>query len=123
MDSVARLAGALTFPAYQRGRVATVKRWLGWLEDRAAMESYPAIAVLAALFCALTGEPTYAELWADVAHRGPAVTRLPDGSPSVEPWLALIRALLCRDGWSGCGPTRRSRPGPWPRAASGGSRP
>src|SRR5690242_7627043 len=98
VDSVARLAGALAFPAYQRGRVATVKRWLGWLEDRAAMESYPAIAVLAALFCALTGEPTYAELWADVAHRGPAVTRLPDGSPSVEPWLALIRALLCRDG-------------------------
>ena len=98
VDSVARLVGALTFPAYQRGRVATVKRWLGWLEDRAAMESYPAIAVLAALFCALTGEPTYAELWADVAHRGPAVTRLPDGSPSVEPWLALIRALLCRDG-------------------------
>ena len=62
------------------------------------MESYPAIAVLAAMFCALTGEPTYAELWADVAHRGPAVTRLPDGSSSVEPWLALIRALLCRDG-------------------------
>ena len=98
VDSVARLAGALTFPAYQRGRVATVERWLGWLEDRAAMESYPAIAVLAALFCALTGEPTYAELWADVAHRGPVVTRLPDGSSSVEPWLALIRALLCRDG-------------------------
>ena len=98
VDSVARLAGALTFPAYQRGRVATVERWFGWLEDRAAMESYPAIAALAALFCALTGEPTYAELWADVAHRGAAVTRLPDGSPSVEPWLALIRALLCRDG-------------------------
>ena len=98
VDSVARLAGALAFPAYQRGRVATVERWLGWLEDRAAMESYPAIAVLAAMFCALTGEPTYAELWADVAHRGAAVTRLPDGSPSVEPWLALIRALLCRDG-------------------------
>ena len=55
VDSAARLVGALTFPAYQRGRVATVERWLGWLEDRAAMESYPAIAVLAAMFCALTG--------------------------------------------------------------------
>ena len=98
VDSAARLVGALTFPAYQRGRVATVERWLGWLEDRAAMESYPAIAVLAAMFCALTGKPAYAELWADVAERGAAVTRLPDGSPSVEPWLALIRALLCRDG-------------------------
>jgi LuxR family maltose regulon positive regulatory protein len=98
VDSAARLAGALTFPAYQRGRVATVERWLGWLEDHAAMENYPAIAVLAALFCALTGKPAYAELWADVAHRGADVARLPDGSPSVEPWLALIRALLCREG-------------------------
>ncbi|MFY9929023.1 MAG: LuxR C-terminal-related transcriptional regulator [Streptosporangiaceae bacterium] len=97
VDSVARLVGALTFPAYQRGRVATVERWLGWLEDRAAMESHPAIAVLAALFCALTGKPARAERWADVAERAAAMN-LPDGSPSIEPWLALIRALLCRDG-------------------------
>ena len=98
VDSAARLAGALVFPAYQRGRVATAERWLGWLEDRAAMERYPAIAALAVMFCALTGEPARAELWADVAHRGAAVTRLPDGSPSIEPWLALLRAVLCRDG-------------------------
>ena len=98
VDSAARLVGALVFLAYQRGRVATVERWLGWLEDRAAMESYPAIAVLAAMFCALTGKPAHAERWADVAERGAAVTSLPDGSPSIEPWLALIRALLCRDG-------------------------
>ena len=98
VDSVARLVGALTFPAYQRGRVATAERWLGWLEDRAAMESYPAIAVLAVMFYALTGKPAYAERWADVAERAAAVTRLPDGSRSVEPWLALLRAVLCRDG-------------------------
>src|ERR1700750_2517653 len=68
--SVARLAGALAFPAYQRGRVATVKRWLGWLEDRAAMESYPAIAVLAAVFCALAGGPTLGETRARGRPRG-----------------------------------------------------
>jgi LuxR family maltose regulon positive regulatory protein len=62
------------------------------------MERYPAIAVLAAMFYALTGKAAYAERWADVAHRGAAATNLPDGSPSLEPWLALIRALLCRDG-------------------------
>jgi LuxR family maltose regulon positive regulatory protein len=98
VDSAARLVGALGFVTYQRGRVATAERWLGWLEDRAAMERYPAIAVLAAMFYALTGKAAYAERWADVAHRGAAATNLPDGSPSIEPWLALIRALLCRDG-------------------------
>jgi LuxR family maltose regulon positive regulatory protein len=98
VDSAARLVGALAFLSYQRGRIATVERWLGWLEDRAAMESYPAIAVLAAVFCALTGKPAQAERWADVAGRVAAATSLPDGSPSIEPWLALIRALLCRDG-------------------------
>ena len=98
VDSAARLVGALAFLSYQRGRIETVERWLGWLEDRAAMESYPAIAVLAAVFCALTGKPADAERWADVAERAAAATSLPDGSPSVEPWLALLRALLCRDG-------------------------
>ena len=98
VDSAARLVGALAFLAYQRGRIATVERWLGWLEDRAAMQTYPAIAVLAALFYALTGKPAHAERWADVAEWAAAATNLPDGSPSIEPWLALIRALLCRDG-------------------------
>ena len=99
VDSAARLFGALAFVTYQRGRIATVERWLGWLEDHAAMERYPAVAVLGALFYALTGKPAYAERWADVAERAAAAaTNLPDGSPSVEPWLALLRALLCRDG-------------------------
>jgi LuxR family maltose regulon positive regulatory protein len=98
VDSAARLVGALAFPAYQRGRVATAERWLGWLEDRAAMGRNPAIAALAVMFYALTGEPARAELWADVAERGAVVTRPPDGSRSIEPWLALLRAVLCRDG-------------------------
>ena len=88
----------MAFVTYQRGRVATVGRWLGWLEDHAGMENYPAIAVLAALFCALAGKPAQAARWADVAERAAPVTSLPDGRPSIEPWLALLRALLCRGG-------------------------
>ena len=97
-DSVARLATVLTFPAYQRGMVATAERWLRWLQDRADVEDYPAAAMLAALLAALTGKPDDAERWARAAERGAAVTSLPDGSPSIQPWLALLRALLCRDG-------------------------
>jgi len=97
-DSVARLVTVLTFPAYQRGMVATAERWFRWLQDHADVEDYPAVAVLAALVSALTGKPDDAEQWARAAERGAAVTSLPDGSPSIQPWLALLRALLCRDG-------------------------
>jgi LuxR family transcriptional regulator, maltose regulon positive regulatory protein len=98
VDAAARLIGALAAPTYQQGRVATAERWFRWLEDHRAMENHPAIAVLAAVLSALTGKPAHAERWAGLAEQGSAVASLPDGSPSMEPWLALLRALLCRDG-------------------------
>jgi LuxR family transcriptional regulator, maltose regulon positive regulatory protein len=97
-DSAARLVGTLAFPAYQQGRVATAERWFGWLDDHAPRENYPVVAVLAAMISALTGKPGEVERWAGVAERGAVAASLPDGSTSIEPWLALLRALLCRDG-------------------------
>jgi LuxR family maltose regulon positive regulatory protein len=97
-DAAARLVGTLAFPAFQQGMVATVERWFGWLDDHAPGGDYPAVAVLAAMIFALTGKPGEAERWAKVAEQGTAAASLPDGSPSIEPWLALLRALLCRDG-------------------------
>lgn len=97
-DSVARLVTMLAFPVYQRGRAATAERWFRWVEDHGNMEDYPAVAVLAALVAALTGKPADADRWADAAERGTAVASLPDRSLSLQPWLALLRALLCRDG-------------------------
>src|SRR5215469_10787588 len=96
--AAAPLIGALTFAAYQRGRAATAGRWLGWLDDHADMEKYPAVAVLAAALSAVTGQAAEADRWAKTAERSAAVARLPDGSSSIEPWLALLRALLCREG-------------------------
>ena len=97
-DAAAVLVGALAFPAYQGGRAATAERWLGWLADHGNMEKHPAVAVIAAAFHAVTGKPVDADRWAKVAGRGAVLARPPDGSPSIEPWLALLRALLCRDG-------------------------
>jgi LuxR family maltose regulon positive regulatory protein len=96
--AAAPLIGALTFAAYQRGRAATAGRWLGWLDDHTDMENYPAVAVLAAALSAVTGKAVDADRWAKTAERGASVARLPDGSLSIEPWLALIRALLCHEG-------------------------
>jgi LuxR family maltose regulon positive regulatory protein len=96
--AVSDLAGVLAFPAYQRGRVATVERWFGWLEDRGAMEARPSVAVLAAMLAAMTGKPAEAERWATITERGATDESPPDGSPTIEPWLRLLRALLCRSG-------------------------
>ena len=97
-EAVADLAGVLSFPAYQHGRVATVERWFGWLEDRGAMKTRPSVAVLAAMLTAMTGKPAEAERWARIADEGATAASAPDGSSTTEPWLALLRALLCRDG-------------------------
>jgi LuxR family transcriptional regulator, maltose regulon positive regulatory protein len=97
-DAAAGLAGVLAFPAYQYGRVATVERWFGWLEDRGAMQTRPSVAVLAAMLAAMTGKAAEAERWARIAELGATAASLPDGSPTTEPWLALLRAMLCRDG-------------------------
>jgi LuxR family maltose regulon positive regulatory protein len=98
VDAVASLVGALAFATYQQGRAATVERWFRWLEDHGDIEKYPAVAVLAAALSAVTGKAVDADRWAKIAERAAVSARLPDGSPSMEPWLALMRALLCRDG-------------------------
>jgi LuxR family maltose regulon positive regulatory protein len=96
-DRVARLVAALAQPAYAVGRVETVRGWLAWFEDRGLVERYPAVAVLGTYFQAMTGRPAAAERWAAAAERGSTDGTLPDGS-TMESWVALARALLCRDG-------------------------
>jgi LuxR family maltose regulon positive regulatory protein len=98
VDATARLAAALTFPTFMRGRAATAERWLGWLEDHGAMENHPAVATMAAMVPAMTGNPADAERRAGAAERAATGASRPDGSSPVEPWLPLLRALLCRDG-------------------------
>ena len=83
---------------YQSGRVTTAERWLSWLEANGALEQNAAVAVLGALLAAAWGRPAEAERWADAAARGSYEGILPDGSASIDSWLALMRAQLCRRG-------------------------
>jgi LuxR family maltose regulon positive regulatory protein len=96
-DRVARLVATLVQPAYATGRVETARRWLAWFEDQGLLQRYPSVAVQGAWLEALAGQPAAAERWADAAERGPADVTLPDGSTR-ESYLALLHALLCRDG-------------------------
>jgi LuxR family maltose regulon positive regulatory protein len=97
VDAAARLAAGLGVPAYRQGRVTTVQRWFGWLEDRGAIEGYPIVAVLAAILSAATGHPVDAARWADAVDRWQDRDARPK-DPLAEAWAALLRAMLCRGG-------------------------
>ena len=98
VDAVAGLVEKLVVPAHRQGRVPTVQRWLGWLEDRAGVERHPMVAVLAALFCALTGRPVEAERWANAVDRWQYADPARPDDPSAEAWAAIMRSFLCRRG-------------------------
>jgi LuxR family maltose regulon positive regulatory protein len=62
------------------------------------LERYPAVAVLGSWIHALGNRPEQAEQWLEAAEHSRFKGQLPDGTRSLEPWLALVRAALCRDG-------------------------
>ena len=96
-DRIARLVESLAFPVYASGRAQTARRWFQWFEDQGLMEHYPLIALQGAFLQVLAGQPQELERWATAAERGLAATMLTPSS-TMEPWMALLRALLCRHG-------------------------
>ena len=98
VDGAARLVGPLTVSAYRQGRVATIHRWFGWLDDRGGIEGHPMAAVLGSFFSALMGRPVDAERWADAVDRWQYGDPARPDDPSAEAWAAMVRAVLCRRG-------------------------
>jgi LuxR family transcriptional regulator, maltose regulon positive regulatory protein len=97
-DRVARLVVDGAFPMYRTGRLATLQRWFDWLDDNGRIEEYPALAVLGSWYHLMVGHLAASERWAEAAQHGSLVGTLPDGSTSIDGWLALRRALLCPQG-------------------------
>jgi LuxR family transcriptional regulator, maltose regulon positive regulatory protein len=96
-DYAAGLVVRLAFPVYYGGQLATLQRWFDWFDDHQLLERYPSVTVLGAWLQALVGRAAAAERWADAAERGSSGP-LPDGSGPLEGWLALLGAVMCRDG-------------------------
>lgn len=96
-DAVTRLFEELVLPTYYAGGVATVESWLDWYDDE-LRERYPTIAVIGAWVYLLTGRPTEGDRWERAARRSTARPELPDGSASIEPWIAALHAYTCPDG-------------------------
>jgi LuxR family maltose regulon positive regulatory protein len=98
VDRAAKLFEQCGPLVYQSGRIATTERWLGWLETHGAMERNAAVAALGAAVASTWGRPAEAERLFDAAERASYDGSLPDGSASVDSWLAIVRAQLCRRG-------------------------
>jgi ATP/maltotriose-dependent transcriptional regulator MalT/anti-anti-sigma regulatory factor/anti-sigma regulatory factor (Ser/Thr protein kinase) len=99
-EYVAGLVMRLALAFYDGGRLATQQRWLDWFDHHELLERYPAATVLGAWLQALVGQAAAAERWADAAERGAfrETRTLPDGTASIDGWLALLRAAMCRHG-------------------------
>jgi LuxR family transcriptional regulator, maltose regulon positive regulatory protein len=94
----ARLVTACVPAAYQSGRLETTCRWVDRIEQAGLLDQYPSIAVHGAWTHGLTGNPAKADRWATVAERSSGEESLPDGSPTIESWVATLSATMCRHG-------------------------
>ena len=95
--TVAGLVAGLALPLYYDGRMETVEEWLGWFGDD-DLARYPALAVFGAWFRALTGRAEEAERRLALADGATPAGPLADGSATIEPWVAALRAHMMPDG-------------------------
>jgi LuxR family maltose regulon positive regulatory protein len=95
--AVAALLDTLALPLYYDGRIETVEEWLGWFDD-AELTRYPALAVYGAWIRVLTGRSADAERLLALADRATSTIPLSDGSATIEPWIANLRAFMMRNG-------------------------
>jgi len=96
-STVARLVDDLALTLYFDGRMETVEGWISWFGDD-ELADFPALAVYGAWFRALTGRPEQAERWLALADGATSAIPLSDGSATIEPWVATLRAHMMGDG-------------------------
>jgi LuxR family maltose regulon positive regulatory protein len=96
-ERFAEVAEQAMLQLFQSGHLPVVDRWLRRL-DIELLERHRALAVCGAFVHALCGRPEEAEAWAAHAEGTPPDLVMPDATPSPEPWVAALRATLCRLG-------------------------
>jgi LuxR family maltose regulon positive regulatory protein len=96
-EAVAGLVDALVLPLYYDGRRETAEEWLSWFSQDELVK-YPALAVFGAWLHVLAGRPEEAERWLALAEGATSAIPLSDGSATIEPWVATLRANMMPDG-------------------------
>jgi LuxR family maltose regulon positive regulatory protein len=74
-----------------------LEEWLSWFSDD-ELKQYPALAVYGAWVRVLTGRPEEAERWLALADGADSALPLSDGSATIAPWVATLRAHMMGDG-------------------------
>ncbi len=97
-DRAAEILAAIAFPVYYSGRVATLERWFNRFERAGLLERYPAVALHACRINALQGRADRARRCLGAATLGTLTDKLPDGTKSIDSWIAVLRAWLCEKG-------------------------
>ena len=98
VERAARVVLGCWRPTLESGRLDTARKWIERIEEAGLLERYPAIAIQGAWTQGMAGHAVEAERLVAVAERSPNRTPPPDGSPTIEPWVALLRASMCRRG-------------------------
>ena len=98
-DCLARLVGRLALPMCSTGRAATVEVWLDWFDDELRLERHPTVARSRSVGAPAARPAGGCEAMArarpsGAASKGPCPTE----AASLEPWIAVLRAAMCRDG-------------------------
>jgi LuxR family transcriptional regulator, maltose regulon positive regulatory protein len=96
-DAVAGLVDELALPTHYDGRMETLEGWLRWFSED-DLRRYPALAVEGAWLRALTGRPAEAESWLALVEGSTSTIPLSDGSETIEPGVAVLRAGMMPDG-------------------------
>ena len=96
-DAVAGMIDAVALPTHYDGRIQTLEEWLSWFGDDELVR-YPALAVYKAWVCVLTGRPVEAERWLALADGATSTIALSDGSATIVPWVAALRAHMMPGG-------------------------
>jgi LuxR family maltose regulon positive regulatory protein len=95
--AVAELFDQVAQGLYYSGRMETLEAWLAWFDDE-DLARFPALAVFGAWFHALSGRSGEARGWLSLADGADSAIPLSDGSPTIEPWVANLRAYMMADG-------------------------
>ena len=98
LERAAMLVMGCIIEVYQSGRLETARKWVDRLSEAGLLERYPAVAIMGAWAQGLSGHPAESERLAAVAERGVSEGPLVDGSATLEPWVATLRANMCRHG-------------------------
>jgi len=98
VNIAAELIAELAVPGRRQGRITTLLRWLGWLDERGGIEAHPMVMVLTTLIYAWLGRSAEAERLAAVMDRWEDGHKGRFGDPAFGAWAAVVRAFMGRHG-------------------------